>query len=178
MPGFAGVTRLAGRLVVGGGVAAAVAIAAIMLVMVIEVFARYVVGRPTTWALEVVSYLLVASTCLGAGYTLRVHAHIAVDVVRKLFPRPMQQVLYRLTLLVVIACALILIIWGIEDVHRSMRLGDVSLTPLAMPLWIPQLSIPAGSTLLLLQALVLLFDRRIYSESVDPELDAIEDAVR
>jgi len=172
------VKRLVGYLVMGGGIAAAIAIAGIMLVMFFEVFARYVVGRPTTWALEVVSYLLVTSTCLGAGYTLRVHAHIAVDVVRKLFPRPIQQVLYRLTILVIIGCALVLVVWGVEDVISSMKLGDVSLTPLAMPLWIPQLSIPVGSTLLLVQALELLFDPRIYSETFDPELIAVEDAVR
>ena len=141
-------------------------------------FARYIIGRPTTWALEVVSYLLVVSTCLGAAYTLRVHAHIAVDLVRKLFPRPVQQVLYRISLLIVMAFALVLLIWGIEDVGRSFKLGDVSLTPLAAPLWIPQLAIPIGAALLVLQTLLLLFDPRIFSEAEDPELQVVEHAAR
>ena len=172
------IKRLVGILVMGGGYVAAVAIAAIMLVMLVEVFARYVIGRPTTWALEVVSYLLVVSTCLGAAYTLRVHAHIAVDLVRKLFPRPVQQVLYRLSLLIVLGFALVLLIWGVEDVTRSFKLGDVSLTPLAAPLWMPQLSIPIGAALLVLQTLLLLFDPRIFSEAEDPELQAVEHAAR
>ena len=170
--------RLAGKLVIYGGITAAIAIAGIMLGMVVDVFARYVLSRPTTWALEVVSYLLVASTALGAAYTLRVHAHIAVDVVRKLFPRPVQQAMYRFTLVVVVAFALILLYWGGEDVVRSFRLGDVSLTPLAMPMWIPQLSIPLGAALLLVQAVLLLLDPHIHSESTDPELLAMEDATR
>jgi len=154
-----------------GGIVSAMSIFLIMLVMTYEVFCRYLLNAPTTWGLEVVSYLLVTSTCLGLGYTLRVQAHIAVDVVRKLFPIPVQQFLYRLSLLMIVAVCLTMIFWGWIDVKASKLLGDVSLTPLAMPLWIPQMVIPVGAFLLLIQTVELLFDKNILISATDPELN-------
>jgi TRAP-type C4-dicarboxylate transport system permease small subunit len=154
-----------------GGIISAISIFLIMLVMTYEVICRYVLNAPTTWVLEVVSYLLVTSTCMGLAYTLRVQAHIAVDVVRKLFPIPVQQLLYRLSLMVIVAVSLAIIFWGWIDVMASKLLGDVSLTPLAMPLWIPQIVIPVGAFLLLIQTVELLFDKNILTSATDPELN-------
>lgn len=153
------IVRLAGWLVVAGGVASAVAMAAIMIVMLIEVFARYVVGRPTSWALEMVSYLLVACACLGAAYTLRTNAHIAVDVLRRRLPRAQQEWLFRATGVVALGVSVVLMIWGAREVAGSIRLGDVSLTPLAVPLWIPQSSVAVGGLLLTIESVLLLFGK-------------------
>lgn len=158
-------------LVFMGGIVSAISIFLIMLVMTYEVFCRYLLNSPTTWGLEVVSYLLATSTCLGLAYTLRVQAHIAVDVVRKLFPIPVQLFLYRISLLVIVAVCVVMIFWGWIDVMASKLLGDVSLTPLAMPLWIPQIVLPCGAFLLLIQTVELLFDKNILLSVTDPELN-------
>jgi C4-dicarboxylate transporter, DctQ subunit len=163
--------KLCHWLVFFGGIASAISIFLIMLVMNFEVFCRYLLNSPTTWGLEVVSYLLVTSTCLGLAYTLRVQAHIGVDVVRKLFPIPVQLFLYRVSLLVIVAVCVVMIFWGWLDVRASKLLGDVSLTPLAMPLWIPQIVIPLGAFLLLIQTVELLYDKNILISVTDPELN-------
>ena len=154
-----------------GGIASAVSIFLIMLVMTYEVFCRYLLNSPTTWGLEVVSYFLASSTSLGLAYTLRLQAHIAVDVVRKLFPIPVQLFLYRVSLLVIVAVCVVMIFWGLIDVKASKLLGDVSLTPLAMPLWIPQIVLPLGAFLLLIQTIELLCDKNILISVTDPELN-------
>ena len=60
----------------GAGFLSGLMIVASMLVMSIEVFFRFALGKPTFWALEVSTYLLVATTCLGVGYTLRMRGHV------------------------------------------------------------------------------------------------------
>ena len=45
-----------------------------------DVFMRYVLNAPTTWATEISTYVLVAIALLGTAYTQRVDGHIRVEV--------------------------------------------------------------------------------------------------
>ena len=143
-----------------GGVASALSILAITGIMTYEVVARYVFSRPTYWALEIVSYLLVATAALGMGYVMQSNGHVAVDVVERRLPRLGRAITYRLTLLIAAVFALVLVWAGIDQTRHAYKLGEVSLTPLAMRMWIPIALVPIGGALLLLQALLMLLSRR------------------
>jgi len=63
------------------GVLAAVGLGAIMLIVASDVGLRYIVGRPWSWAYDVVSiYLTVSIFYLALSRTLREHGHISVDI--------------------------------------------------------------------------------------------------
>ncbi len=53
----------------------------VILIMVYEVVARYVFGRPTMWALEYSIYSQVLLVALSAAYVLREEGHVAVGLV-------------------------------------------------------------------------------------------------
>lgn len=59
---------------------AAAAILAILGISAYDIVARYFFNAPTSWAIEVSGYLLVAATFLGAAYTEKLGAHINVDI--------------------------------------------------------------------------------------------------
>lgn len=59
---------------------AAAAILAIMGISAYDIVARYFFNAPTSWAIEVSGYLLVAATFLGAAYAEQKGAHINVDI--------------------------------------------------------------------------------------------------
>jgi TRAP-type C4-dicarboxylate transport system permease small subunit len=139
--------------VVAGGIFAGVGIAAMMFVMAYEVFSRYLMNAPTYWALEVSTYLLVASTCLGLGYTLRGNAHVAVDIAVRQLSAPTRRLCQRLVMLLVVGFAMVMLIYGVKEVLSAMHYGEHSLTPLAMPLAIPLSAVPIGALLLALQAI-------------------------
>ena len=143
-----------------GGVASALSILAITGIMTYEVVARYVFSRPTYWALEIVSYLLVATAALGMGYVMQRNGHVAVDVVERRLPRLGRAITYRLTLLIAAVFALVLVWAGIDQTRHAYKLGEVSLTPLAMRMWIPIALVPIGGALLLLQVLLMLLSPR------------------
>ena len=59
---------------------AAAAVLAIMGISAFDIVARYIFNAPTSWAIEVSGYLLVAATFLGAAYAEKKGAHINVDI--------------------------------------------------------------------------------------------------
>jgi TRAP-type mannitol/chloroaromatic compound transport system permease small subunit len=56
-------------------------IVAIILLSVFEVFTRRILGKPTIWTHEVLSYLFCASIMLTMAYTLRHKQHVSVDLI-------------------------------------------------------------------------------------------------
>lgn len=153
------------------GLVAGLALIGMMAVLCIEVYSRYVIGRPTYWANEVVSYLLVATTAFGAPYTLSVHGHVAIDVFVQKAPKRLRAISHRLGSVIVVVFAAVLLWYGWLEVLRSARLGEVSLTPLAVPSYLPFSLIPVCAILLILQALAALLGPVPDSESAHAAAD-------
>lgn len=64
----------------GLGWVAAIAVLAMMVFSAYDIAARYLFNEPTSWAVEVSGYLLVAIAFLGAAYAEKEDAHIKVDL--------------------------------------------------------------------------------------------------
>lgn len=65
-------------------------LAALSLVMMMQVIARYVFDAGFTWAEEFCRYCFVYSGMLSAGYCIRKKVSIRVDVIFNFFPRPVR----------------------------------------------------------------------------------------
>lgn len=60
----------------------------LIVALVVEVFSRYVIGRPTMWAFEISYMVMGAIFMLGVSNALRIGQHVSVDLVSlKLGPR-------------------------------------------------------------------------------------------
>lgn len=67
------------------------AMAAIMLIVVVDVTLRYVFAAPLTWSYSLIGlYLAGAVFFLALSDTLNTHGHIALDVFVPLLPRPVR----------------------------------------------------------------------------------------
>ena len=123
-----------------------------------EVAARYLFGAPTTWSIDIASYLLLWATFLGSAYTLREGGHGVVDL---LVVRLGADHRRRLGLLLHAATArfVVLVVWqGALACEQAYRFGEVTMSSLRFPLYIPLLALPVGGCVLLMQALLLLAD--------------------
>jgi TRAP-type mannitol/chloroaromatic compound transport system permease small subunit len=78
--------RLLERISLGSGVIAAMLIGPLVLATCIEVFSRYVLGRPTIWAYEISYMGMGAHFLLGGAYTLMVGGHVRIDLIYGLYP--------------------------------------------------------------------------------------------
>ena len=118
-----------------------------------EVFVRYLLNNPTSWAFDM-SYLMYGAVFYMAGaYTLSRGGHVRADMYYRRW-KPRTQARVELVLLIIFffpgVLALVYAGWGYGI--QSMRLLEVSVnSPAGMPIWPLKMMIPIGATLLALQ---------------------------
>ena len=120
-----------------------------------EVFVRYALNNPTSWAFDM-SYLMYGATFFMAGaYTLSRGGHVRADMFYRLW-RPRVQAIVELVLYVLFffpgVTALVISGWGYG--YSSMRILEVSVnSPAGVPIWPLKMMIPIGAALLTLQGI-------------------------
>ena len=120
-----------------------------------EVFVRYVLDNPTSWAFDM-SYLMYGGLFFMAGaYALSRNAHVRGDFIYRLW-RPRVQGIIELTLYILFfypgVLALMYAGWGYG--HEAERIREVSVnSPIGIPVWQMKLLIPFGAGLLAIQGI-------------------------
>lgn len=134
-------------------------IAVILLAFLItyEVIARYVFNNPTGFADEVSAYLLVSIVFFAAGYVVKEHKHITVDMLYRKFSEKTK------LWMDVLADFLGILVWTVLMVEiaivaqRSYIFSKNSTGIMETPLWIPQVVMCIGVFILVLQSFAELF---------------------
>lgn len=140
--------RVVGVLAALGVALAAVGLIASMFLIAYSVVMRYFVNRPVIWVDELVGYLLVASVMLAAADALRHGEHIAVDIATERLGERGRRVIAFVGLAAVALAAALLTVEGVDMVAFSRMVGLLSNGKIAVPMWIPQLVVPVGASLL------------------------------
>ena len=118
-----------------------------------EVFVRYVLNNPTSWAFDF-SYTMYGALFFMAGaYTLSRGGHVRADMFYRLWqPRTQARVELALYILFFFPGILALVISGWDYGFNSMRIREVSVnSPAGVPIWPLKMLIPFGAGLLVLQ---------------------------
>jgi TRAP-type mannitol/chloroaromatic compound transport system permease small subunit len=120
-----------------------------------EVFMRYILGAPTTWAFDI-SYITYGALFLMAGaYTLSRNGHVRGDVIYRLWP-PRIQASIDLVLFIIfyLPAVLALIYAGWTFASMSVRFRELSIfSPAGVPVFPLKALIPVAGVLLLLQGI-------------------------
>ncbi|MGH8690055.1 MAG: TRAP transporter small permease subunit [Burkholderiales bacterium] len=118
-----------------------------------EVFVRYVLNAPTSWAFDF-SYLMYGAMFYMAGaYTLSRGGHVRADMFYRLW-RPRTQASVELVLYIVFFFpgVLALVLSGWQYGYDSMKILESSVnSPAGVPIWPLKMLIPFGAGLLALQ---------------------------
>ncbi len=118
-----------------------------------EVFVRYALNNPTSWAFDL-SYLMYGAVFYMAGaYTLSRGGHVRADMFYRLWkPRTQAGVELVLIMLFFFPGVLALVYAGWSYGYESMRIHEVSVnSPAGVPIWPLKMMIPFGAGLLALQ---------------------------
>jgi TRAP-type C4-dicarboxylate transport system permease small subunit len=136
-------------------VLAAGSLAAATVIAVIGVISRYLFTYVIFWAEELTIFLIIFSTFLGAVVTLRHNEHVNVDILPALIRRVRRGFALLAGLITVVYCVVIgFYAWTmvLDPIARN------TLTPaLKLPLWVVEVAIPVGLTLMLLRSLEMLW---------------------
>jgi len=120
-----------------------------------EVFVRYALNKPTSWAFDF-SFILYGALFLMAGaYTLSRAGHVRADIFFRRWPIRVQAGLeFVLYILFFFPGVLALVIAGWGYGTESFALREVSVnSPVGVPIWPLKLLIPAAGVLLTLQGI-------------------------
>lgn len=120
-----------------------------------EVFVRYVMNDPTTWAYDVSYNMYGALFFMAGAYTLSRNAHVRVDVWHRLWrPRTQAGIDLALYFLFYFPGVLALIYAGYGYAGESWRYHEVSVfSPYDIPIYPLKTLIPAGGVMLLVQGI-------------------------
>lgn len=121
-----------------------------------EVFMRYVIGRPTTWAYDA-GYMLYGAIFMMAGaYALATQGHVRGDVLYRLFPTRMKASVDLVLYVLFFFPGIIALLYaGYFYAERAWIIGErSSASPAGPPLYHFKSLIPLAAFFLILQGLV------------------------
>ena len=120
-----------------------------------EVFVRYALNNPTSWAFDM-SYIMYGALFLMAGaYTLSRNGHVRGDFVYRMWkPRVQGYIELVLYFLFFFPGVVALMVAGWHYGYDAMKIREVSVnSPVGVPVWQLKMLIPFGAGMLALQGL-------------------------
>lgn len=154
-----GLSRLAARVI-------GFALLAVVIFIGVEILLRKLAGHSLSGVHEYSGYVLAVLSAWGISHTLLERAHIRIDVVHGRLPPLSQHTLNIVSLLALNLVAWMIALNAYPVLAKSLANGSTANTPLATPLWIPQLLWAAGycwfaftTSVMSLRVLVALFQR-------------------
>ncbi|MCE7029461.1 TRAP transporter small permease [Jiella avicenniae] len=118
-----------------------------VLAIIWQVFARYVLLSPTVWSEELARYSMVWTTMLGSALVLRRSEHVAVTVFVDILPQPLQIAIACLRDVIVVVMGGYIAYFGFEFALR----GQVRLASgIGVPMSYAYFALPVGGALIAL----------------------------
>jgi len=120
-----------------------------------EVFVRYVLDDPTSWAFDW-SYIMYGALFYTAGaYTLSRGGHVRADMFSRLLPTRWQAGIELVLYIVFFFPGVLSLVYsGWSYGNDSMRIHEMSInSPVGIPIWQIKMLIPIGGALVALQGL-------------------------
>ncbi len=120
---------------------------------------RYLFNNPTIWVNEISGYLLVVMTFLAIGHTMLLGGHVKMDMLYYKVSPKAQIVLSCISYVLVFLYVSGLFYYAFNMARASFQLGWKSSSILAVPFYLPQMFMPIGAVLLLLEVIVLFYEK-------------------
>lgn len=147
---------------------AGLALSGAAIIAIVQVILRTFFNHIIFWSEEAVVYLIILSTFVGAVITLRHNEHVGVDLLPVFFKRLENAFGVLSALLVALYCGVIGTLGWLMLTEPAAT--NVVTPALKLPLWMVQLALPIGLTLMFLRALEIVYRTLRYGQGF-PEAD-------
>lgn len=137
------------------GIVLAIMLAIMSVLIIVQVFTRFVIDYPLHWTEELARYLMIYSVFLGAALALRKSRLIAIEALSQSVNESKQRIIRFIVMVLSIVFLTILLVQGIEilDVVKLQ-----SSAGLGISMAIPYASIPIGAALMIINAIAVIFE--------------------
>jgi len=140
----------------GANALACVLVVLMALAFGYEVISRYFFAKPTGFVNQIAAYSMPLITFLGVAWTLRKNGHVSVDILTsQLSPRPraiLAAVMDSLSVVLLVCITVFAYMTVMESYEQGTRSFATAIT---FPEFIPQIVMPVGLLLLLLEQIRL-----------------------
>jgi len=126
----------------------------LFILIMSEVFMRYVFNRPTIWQGELAQYIFGAYAILSGGFILRTGGHVNVDIIYSHFSEKTKAICDLITSVLFFFFTSMLFLYGGSFALESISYLETSQSAWDPPLWPVKCLIPIGALLLMLQGVV------------------------
>ncbi len=148
---------------------AGLALSGAAIIAIVQVILRTFFNHIIFWSEEAVIYLIILATFVGAVITLRHNEHVGVDVLPVFLKERGKKAFTVLSaLLVALYCGVFGVLGWIMLTEPAAT--NVVTPALKLPLWVVQIALPIGLTLMFLRALEIVYRTLRYGRSF-PEAD-------
>jgi len=133
---------------------ASVMMAALVIIVCIDLTLRYFFRAPLIWGTEVTEIFLLYITFLGAAWVFKEDAHVVIDVFTSKASGRKKKVLAMVSYLFVGIVSAVLVSYGFYTAYDHYRRGVFNPTIIETPIALIIVIIPIGSAPLFLEVLV------------------------
>ena len=95
-------------------------ISVIVLVMLYEVFVRYILFKPTMWANELSLWLAGVVYLIGGIYAMRLRCHIRIVMLYDIVSRKTQRIFDLISVIILVLYAIAVVVGGLPDATMSL----------------------------------------------------------
>lgn len=134
------------RLVDAERLLSGIVLLAIFVMIIFQVFTRYVLNMPLSWSEELARLMVVWLTFLGAGFVASRNAHIAVDLLAVYLPKKLATATQILAMVLVAAGSIYMIF---AAVSLMILTGSLTMTATSLPTPVLYGSVLVGYLLIL-----------------------------
>ena len=92
----------------------------IVLVMLYEVFVRYILFKPTMWANELSLWLAGIVYLIGGIYAMRLRCHIRIVMLYDIVSRKTQRIFDLISVIILVLYAIAVVVGGLPDATMSL----------------------------------------------------------
>ncbi len=135
---------------------------AIGILAVFEAIMRTFMRAPTSWSLDISSYLLIWAIFLGAAYAYQEKGHVAVDLLReaveKRWGKAPRRVMAVIGYAIALAVIVVLLYAGVVLAQTAVSLGQLTYANAQMPAVILWTAVIVGSVMMLLTVVFIILD--------------------
>ncbi|MCU6707929.1 TRAP transporter small permease [Paenibacillus sp. J5C_2022] len=137
------------------GIVVGLMLGAMSIIIVVQVFCRFVINFPLAWSEEAARYLMVYTVFLGAPLAIRNHKMIAIEIIVESVSPKVRKVLRILISLISIVFFVILLFKGVDMLDVVSRQSSASL---GINMDIPYMAIPLGALLMIINSAANIID--------------------
>jgi len=126
-----------------------------MAVLIWEIVARYVFGKPTNWAHETSQLLFGPFFLIDGAYILRWRGHVNIEILYQRFPLRVRAIIDLFVWMLFFFFIGIMVWKTTESAWLSIQLQETSISTWRPPIWPLKLVMPIAAFLMLIQGITI-----------------------